>query len=282
MRPIKPHTFKETILTIENLFLRLGNNLILRDINTEIKNVVRPDVIQGQVVAILGRSGIGKTQFFRTIAGLQKPSAGQILIGQEKKPVKVGQAGVVFQNYYISPRLTVINALIRAGKQGGLSTKEAKEKGISFLEKFGIAERRNFYPAQLSGGQRQRVAIIEQLMCSEKLLLMDEPFSGLDYKAKEDACGLINTVASQNEENTIIVVTHDIDSALAIADTVWLMGQDKDEKGNKIPGARIVEKIDLIVDYPLAWRPGIQFTAEFNELVRAIQTKFVDPKGPYA
>lgn len=276
-----PHSFKEPILTINGLSLRLSDNLILRDINIEVKNVVRPNVVQGQVVAILGRSGIGKTQLFRTIAGLQKPTVGQILIGPKQKSVKVGQVGVVSQNYYISPRLTVLDTLVRAGKQGGLGKRGAREKGLSLLEKFGVIERRNFYPAQLSGGQRQRVAIIEQLMCSESLLLMDEPFSGLDCVCKQKICETIIKVANQKETNTIVVVTHDIEAAVEIADTIWLMGQDRNEKGEFVAGARIIEKVDLMDEYPLAWRPGIQFTPEFNQLVQQLKSKFIDPNGPY-
>jgi len=204
---VKPHIFKEAILTIENLSLKLGDALILRDINIEILNVVRSDTVQGQVVVVLGRSGIGKTQLFRTIAGLQDPKSitGKVLMGTEKKPVEIGQIGVVAQNYYITSRLTVMGTIVRAGRQGGLNKKEAKEKDLSLLDKFGIIDKRNFYPAQLSGGQRQRAAIIEQLMCSEDFLLMDEPFSGLDYLSKEKTCETIQKVAGENEKIRLLL-----------------------------------------------------------------------------
>ena len=277
----KPHSFKETILSIENLSLNLGDNPILRDITIGIKNVVRPDVIQGQIVAILGRSGIGKTQLFRTVAGLQNPTGGNILVGENRKPIRIGQVGVVTQNYYFSSRLTVINTLIRAGKQAGLNAKSAREKGLELLQKFGIADRKNFYRAKLSGGQKQRVAIIEQLMCSDDLLLMDEPFSGLDERSKQSACQMIIEVANQNEKNTIIVTTHDIEYALKIADTIWLMGRDKDEKGNFIAGSRVIEIVDLI-SMGLAWQPEIHLIPEFNTLSRELKNKFLDPNSQYA
>ena len=277
----KPHSFKETIMSIENLSLRLGDNLILRDITIGIKNVVRPDVIQGQIVAILGRSGIGKTQLFRTIAGLQNPTGGNILVGENRKPIRIGQVGVVTQNYYFSSRLTVINTLIRAGKQAGLNAKSAREKGLELLQKFGIADRRNFYRAQLSGGQRQRVAIIEQLMCSDDLLLMDEPFSGLDERSKQSACEMIAEVANEREKNTIIITTHDIEYALKIAGFVWLMGRDRDEKGNFIEGSRVIEIVDLI-NMDLAWQPEIHLIPEFNTLLRELKNKFLDPNSQYA
>ncbi len=215
------HEDKETLLKLSAISLKLGDNLILRNVEAEVKDITRPDrpdIKQGQVVCILGKSGIGKTQLFRTIAGLQKPTSGQVLVGQKEEPVHAGMVGVVFQSYPLTKRLTIIQTLIRAGMQAGLPKNQAREKGADLLQKFGIPERKNFYPAQLSGGQQQRVAIAEQMMCSEKLILMDEPFSGLDYVAKQRTCDFINVVAEEDEENTIILVTHDLETGPAIAD----------------------------------------------------------------
>ncbi|KKT81258.1 MAG: hypothetical protein A2925_00750 [Candidatus Yanofskybacteria bacterium RIFCSPLOWO2_01_FULL_44_22] len=269
----------QVLLKVENVCQQFGDNLVLRDVNVEIENIEG----RGQVVAILGPSGVGKTQFFMILAALRKAASGKVLIGQELKPVRNGQVGVVFQNYYIDPWLTVMQSIIRAGKQTGLSAKQSREKGMSLLGKFGLTERKDYYPAQLSGGQRQRIAIVEQLMCSEHFLLMDEPFSGLDYKAKQDACALINEVAhdqTDGQDNTVIFVTHDIETALMAADRIWFMGRDRDAEGKIVPGARIVEIADLVAE-GIAYQPDVQFSPKFLQLAQVIKERFCDPKGPY-
>src|ERR1700749_2530109 len=92
---------KETILKVDNLNLSYGDKKILTDVNFHIENVVRPGMSQGQIVSLLGRSGSGKTQIFKCLAGLKKPTSGTILIGQNLHPVKAGDVGVVPQNYIL-------------------------------------------------------------------------------------------------------------------------------------------------------------------------------------
>ena len=96
---------------------------------------------------------------------------------------------------------------------------------MELLNEFELADKYNLYPAQLSGGQRQRCAIIQQILCSEHFLLMDEPFSGLDLIMLEKTCELIAKVADMDDLNTIIVVTHDVTAACSVADHLWLMGR---------------------------------------------------------
>ena len=129
------------------------------------------------------------------------------------------------------------------------------------------------YPVQLSGGQRQRCAIIQQILCSDHFLLMDEPFSGLDLFMLEKTCTLIQKVANMHDLNTIIVVTHDITAAACVADHLWLMGRDRDAGGKLIPGAHIVETYDLI-ERDLCWHPGIITQPLFMEFVREVKERF--------
>jgi ABC-type nitrate/sulfonate/bicarbonate transport system ATPase subunit len=264
---------KESILKAENVSVALGGVPILRDVNLEIHNIVRPDTVAGQVVGLLGPSGIGKTTLFRVLAGLDAPDTGRVLIGEEGKPVQRGMVGVVAQHYPLFAHRTVLGNLMVAGGQAGLSRQQAREKAIGFLQRFGMEDMGKHYPPQLSGGQRQRAAIAQQFMCSEHLLLLDEPFSGLDPMAIDRVAELLNEVACMHELNTIIVVTHDIAAALEVADTIWLMGRDRDKEGKIVPGARIQESYNLI-ERGLAWRDGVATTPEFMLAMREIRARF--------
>jgi NitT/TauT family transport system ATP-binding protein len=264
---------KGTLLKVENVSVKLGGQQILRDVNLEVKDIVRPGVTQGQVVGLLGPSGIGKTTLFRILAGLDEPDSGRVLLTEEAKPVHRGMVGVVAQNYPLFEHRRILGNLAVAGQRSGLSGKDSVNKAREMLRRFGLEGHGDKYPVQLSGGQRQRVAIAQQFMCSEHFLLMDEPFSGLDLIAVENVIRFINEMALTDELRTIIIVTHDIAAAIEVSDTLWLLGRDRDANGNIIPGARVQAEYDLC-ERGLAWRDGITNTPEFMDLLREIRVVF--------
>lgn len=266
------YEYGEPLLRIQGVSQRLGGNQILRDVALEVRDIKRPGKTQGQVVGLLGPSGIGKTRLFRILAGLDAPDTGTVLIGAKGVPVERGRVGVVAQNYPLFNHRTVLGNLMVAASQAGKGA-QAEDLARASLKRFGLEGAASRYPTQLSGGQKQRVAIAQQFLCSEHLLLMDEPFSGLDPNAVDRVCELIQEVASLHEENTIIVVTHDISAAIEVSDTLWLMGRDRDPRGEIVPGARIQATYNLI-ERGLAWRKGITSTPEFTDLLREIVARF--------
>jgi ABC-type nitrate/sulfonate/bicarbonate transport system ATPase subunit len=264
---------KEVLLDIENVSVSYGGTPVLRDLSAQIRNVVRPGMQQGQIVGLLGPSGVGKSTFFRVLAGLLIPNEGTVSVGPQRTPASPGLVGVVAQNYLLLDHRTILANLTIAGKQAGLGGREARDTAQKYLESFGLTEQAEKYPIQLSGGQRQRVAIAQQLICSEHYLVMDEPFSGLDVVALEKVQHMLVDVATRHEENTLIVVTHDVSSAVAVCDTIWLMGRDHDTQGRIVPGARVVETFDLI-EMDLCWHPDILTRPACGDLIQRIKARF--------
>jgi ABC-type nitrate/sulfonate/bicarbonate transport system ATPase subunit len=249
---------------------------ILKNVKQQIRNITRPHVEQGQVVAILGPSGIGKSTLFELIAGLLKPTKGSIKSFDKAKnalvPIEAGMIGMVYQTYDLFPFLTVKKQLELGAKKGNFSGTEADEKVRFHLDHFRLTEHGNKYPNQLSGGQRQRLAIAQQLLCSNMILLMDEPFSGLDPLIKQEMCDLIAKIAQIDELQTIIIVSHDIEPTLSIADTVWLVG--KTPNGS----ASIVESIDLMA-HGFCWQKDIETHPEFQKMCGYVTRRFKDLNG---
>jgi len=245
---------------------------ILHNINLTIRDIIRPGAIQGQIVALLGPSGIGKTQLFKILAGMRKPTSGTVLVTEQLIPVRAGMVGVVAQTYPLFKNRTVLSNLMIAAQLRGHAKADAKAKALEALALYGLTEKAGMYPRQLSGGQRQRVAIAQQILSSEHFLLMDEPFSGLDPVMKDRACDAILKMSQLDELNTVIVVTHDIASAVTIADTVWLMGRVRQADGT-VMGATIIKEYDLI-ERGLAWHPDITKTPEFQSTMIEIRNDF--------
>ena len=267
------YSFGKTLLKIENVSLEYDGRPVLSGVNAEVKDIIVPGCVKGQVVGILGPSGCGKTTLFRIIAGLLSPTSGRVSVNGFDRPVVAGEVGVVAQSYPLFEHRSVLGNLMLGARKKEKDEKVARDKVMTFLTEFGLEDKYNLYPAQLSGGQRQRCAIIQQILCSEHFLLMDEPFSGLDLIMLEKTCELIAKVADMDELNTIIVVTHDVTAACSVADHLWLMGRSPAENGVPVAGSRIVQQYNLI-DKDLCWQPDIITTARFTDFVREVKEEF--------
>lgn len=272
MSPDYAYTVGPRLLTVKDLCVDYDLP-VLKNVNFTIDDLMRPGITQGQKVAVLAPSGTGKTQLFKRLAGLEPASSGQVLVGIDQKPVHAGEVGMVPQNYYLFEHYTVGQSLVVAAKMREKDTAKAKGKALTILETMGLSDKWNVYPSELSGGQRQRVSIAEQLLSSDHFLLMDEPFSGLDVIAKKIVCNVIDRVASRDELNTIIFTTHDIESAVMIADHILVLGRDRDQHNAPIPGAYIKASIDLI-DRDLAWHNDVEHQPNFAPTVADIKSLF--------
>ncbi|GGH58689.1 polar amino acid transport system ATP-binding protein/sulfate transport system ATP-binding protein/NitT/TauT family transport system ATP-binding protein [Filimonas zeae] len=258
------YTRKQQLLHADNVCLSYGHKPVLHNINFSIRNIVRPGVQQGQVVSLLGRSGIGKTQLFRLLAGLQQPTSGSITINGNKQ-VQAGDMGVVFQHYYLFEWKTIQQSLYMAAHQNPAIKGNEKAAVEKWAADFDITEALPCYPHQLSGGQRQRASIIQQLLKGSSFLLFDEPFSGLDVCVLDKVVNMLLQVSVSDELKTLIIVSHDIETSVAISDTVFILGKEPGE-----PGATIKKEIDLI-ERDLAWQKDIRRQKAFIDTLEEIK-----------
>jgi ABC-type nitrate/sulfonate/bicarbonate transport system ATPase subunit len=260
---------KDLILKVEQVNLKYDNKQILRDINFEIYDIVRPEIVQGQIVAIIGKSGMGKSQLLRILSGLIIPNSGSVKIDTDLHPVKEGEMGIIFQNYLLFNHRSIYKnleiGLEHSGKK--LNNVERKEIIKDYARRFDLIDHLQKYPFQLSGGQKQRVSIIQQVLTGNRFILLDEPFSGLDICMTDKVIELLIKISNTHELNTLIIVSHDIISALAISDTAFILANEEGKQG-----ATITEKIDLM-KLGFAWEPDVKCNPEFNKLIAEIKLR---------
>ena len=174
------NTTAETLIRVEHLVKAFGDNVVLNDISIEIR--------KGEVISIIGPSGCGKSTFIRSLNLLEEPTGGKIFFegqditakGTDERAVRE-KIGMVFQQFNLFNNMTVKKNIMHAPVMLKLMTKEeAEQKAMSLLERVGLADKAEMYPAQLSGGQKQRVAIARSLAMDPDVMLFDEPTSALD------------------------------------------------------------------------------------------------------
>ena len=212
------------ILEVRNLKKHFGSTDVLKGVSFSLE--------QGQVLAIIGSSGSGKTTLLRCLNFLETPDEGEILVGGKQltgahlteEQIRENRLhfGLVFQNFNLFPQYSVLENITLAPtllKQG--THEQITNKALRLLEKVGLSQKKDSYPHQLSGGQQQRVAIARARALSPKVLCFDEPTSALDPELTGEVLRVIRGLKSK--ENTMIVVTHEMDFAKSVADVVIYM-----------------------------------------------------------
>jgi arginine/lysine/histidine transport system ATP-binding protein len=220
------------MIEIKNLMKKYGKNIVLKDITENVN--------KGQVICVIGPSGSGKSTFLRCLNVLEKPSSGKILfegkdltnISEKELCALREKMGMVFQSFNLFPNMTVLeNIKVAPMRVKGIAEDEAEKKAKQLLEKVGLSDRENQYPASLSGGQQQRVAIARALAMDPEVMLFDEPTSALDPEMVGEVLKVMRDLADSGM--TMVVVTHEMGFAKEVADEVWFMSDGYiQEKGN--------------------------------------------------
>ncbi|WP_013322133.1 ABC transporter ATP-binding protein [Gloeothece verrucosa] len=192
-----------------------GNLVVLKDINMTIK--------QGEFICAVGASGSGKSTLLRQIAGLDRPTVGEVKIDGKRVTGPGPDRGMVFQHYTLYPWMNVQENTEFGLKLQGFSPRERRELASYFLNMVGLSNFAKSLPNQLSGGMKQRVAIARALASNPKVLLMDEPFGALDVHTKESMHEFMLTLWERTNI-TVFMITHDVEEAVFLSNRIYALG----------------------------------------------------------
>lgn len=235
------HTLENEILAVKNLSFSVN---------------------KGEFVSIIGPSGCGKTTILSMIAGLIKPTTGEIILNGKKENVE--NLGYMLQKDQLFPWRTIEKNLFLPLEIKKLLNKENKEYVYNLLNKYGLSKFKNSYPDQLSGGMRQRAALIRTLSFKPDVLLLDEPFSALDSQTRlsvsDDVYKILKT-----EEKTAILVTHDISEAIAMSDVIIVLTE-------RPAMVKTIIKPELYENSPIEKRKSHKFGKLFDTIWKELHS----------
>ena len=177
---------------------------------------------EGEIVSLLGVSGGGKTTLFNLIAGLTTPDEGNIYLQGEEVTGKPGNVSYMLQKDLLLPYRTILDNVALPLTIRGMKKSEAREKAAGYFEEFGLLGAEKKYPSEVSGGMKQRAALLRTYLFSEKVALLDEPFSALDMLTKASVHEWYLDVMEKIRLSTLFI-THDIDEAILLSDRIYLL-----------------------------------------------------------
>jgi NitT/TauT family transport system ATP-binding protein len=235
------------VLRFENVSMRYhskqGETVAVENLNFSVN--------EGEFTAIIGPSGCGKTTLLSLAAGLLTPSQGKIYSGGVS-------FGYMLQRDELFPWRTIEKNLFLPLEIKRTNTPEKRERALALAEKYGLKQFLKNYPASLSGGMRQRVALIRTLALNPDLLLLDEPFSALDYQTRLSVCNDVYRIIRE-ERKTALLITHDISEAISVADKIFVL--------SKRPATIVAEHaLSFPEDEPIKRRENKDFSKWFEIL----------------
>ena len=180
-------------------------------------------VERGTFLSIVGPSGSGKTTLFNVIAGLAVPQSGNVVIDGVRVSGPSARVAYMLQKDLLMPWRTTIENITLGLEIRGVARTDARQRGMALLERYGLSGSEHAYPAALSGGMRQRAALIRTLVLEPEIVLLDEPFSALDYQTRLALEADVSRIMRERG-CTAILVTHDIEEAVSISDRVIVLG----------------------------------------------------------
>jgi NitT/TauT family transport system ATP-binding protein len=237
---------------------RVSMNFRIRGSEVTALDNVSLEVADREFSVIVGPSGCGKSTLLRLVAGLNRPTEGNLRLDGEAISGPSRDRGMVFQSYTLFPWLSVRKNVEFGPEIAGVPAAARAKSATRYIELVGLKGFENAYPAQLSGGMRQRVALARALANDPKVLLMDEPFGALDSQTRALMQELLLQVW-ERDHKTVLFITHDIDEALFLGDRVYVM--------TARPG-RIREEIPI--DIPRPRSLDVLTSARFTELKRSV------------
>lgn len=201
-------------LTVKKVTVSYEGSKIIEDISIELN--------KGEIVSILGVSGVGKTTLFNVISGLVKPDFGTVELDSKDITGTTGNVSYMLQKDLLLPYKTIIDNVSLPLVIRGEKKSKAREISSKYFEEFGLEGTQNKYPNQLSGGMRQRAALLRTYQFSNQVALLDEPFSALDSITKSNMHQWYLNVMEQIKLSTFLI-THDIDEAILLSDRIYIM-----------------------------------------------------------
>lgn len=214
----------------------------------------------GEFTAVVGPSGCGKSTLLSLIAGLMRAESGEILLNGTPLTENSSRIGYMLQHDYLFEWRTVYRNIILGAEINGTLDEKTKEKATELLEQYGLAQFARSKPSELSGGMRQRAALIRTLLLDPELLLLDEPFSALDYQTRLNVSDDIGQII-RNSGKTALLVTHDLSEAVSLADQIIILSARPATISDILPVSFSLEK-----DTPLGRRNAPEFKNYFNKI----------------